>query len=760
MSGFDFNDTSMLELFKIEVEAQVKVLSEGLLELENDPSNKSNIEPLMRAAHSLKGAARIIQLDGLVKLGHIMEDCFVAVQNNQIELNSKRVDILFKGVDVFSNIQTLDVNKIGEWLSSSEELINQTSELIATVLTPETEKAETKSVEAPVKEEAKPVKSKVREAKPTKIEKEEKKTNENEKDRALRVSASILNKMLGLSGEVYIQAQQLFPLVDSLQKIKFTQSTVSKLVDQIVEAFRENKSHEYINSLILQTQEKLSSLNNLFSNKISELETFTLGNVNITNTLYREVLSSKMRPINELTQDFPRMVRDLAKQLGKKIKFEIKGKNTKVDRDILEKLKAPLTHLLRNSVDHGIEFPEDRIKAGKPQEGVITLEAYHRAGMLFITVSDDGKGVDYEKLKEIIIARNLASKEMVNQLNHKELLDFLFLPGFSTAGTVTEVSGRGVGLDAVHSMISEVSGTVQASSETGKGITFNLQLPVTLSVIRALLVKISEDLYAFPLTRIEKTMLLNKNEIKSHEGREYFDYNNINVALIPSYQVLELPSPKETGDSIPIILVNEHASYYGIAVDSFVEERDLVIKPLDSRLGKLQDISSTSLLEDGTPVLIIDVEDLVRSIENMLPGGRIKKIGSESVTIDARKKKKILVVDDSLTVREVERKLLENAGYFVEVAVNGIDGWNAVRAGEYDLIITDIDMPRMNGIELVTLIKADAKLKNLPAMIVSYKDREEDRIQGLEAGANYYLTKSSFHDETLLNAVKDLIGDA
>jgi two-component system sensor histidine kinase and response regulator WspE len=453
------------------------------------------------------------------------------------------------------------------------------------------------------------------------------------------------------------------------------------------------------------------------------------------------------------------MVRDLAKQLGKQINLEIIGQATQVDRDILDKLEAPITQMLRNAIAHGVETPAERVAAGKPEFGTIRLEATHRAGMLSIAIEDDGCGIDLEQLRQVVVAKNLANEAVAAQLSEVELLEFLFLPGFSTADRVTEISGRGFGLDIAKSMAQEVGGLLRASTKVGKGTTFQFQLPLTLSVIRALLVEISGESYAFGLTRIDRVLTVNRTAICIAENRQYIVVDEQNIGLVSARQVLELPElALEESPVLPVVILGDQSHRYGLVVDRFLGERDLVVRPLDRRLGKVKNISAASLMEDGTPLLIIDTADLVRSIDTLISGGNLNLIGDDASAEIAKASKRVLVVDDSITVREMERKLLQNNGYEVDVAVNGVEGWNAVRMGNYNLVISDIDMPRMNGIELVTQIKSHPQLKSIPTIIVSYKDREEDKIAGLQAGANYYLTKSSFHDDSLINAVVDLIG--
>jgi two-component system, chemotaxis family, sensor histidine kinase and response regulator WspE len=355
------------------------------------------------------------------------------------------------------------------------------------------------------------------------------------------------------------------------------------------------------------------------------------------------------------------------------------------------------------------------------------------------------------------VSRKLTTAEVAAQLSEAELLEFLFLPGFSMKDTVTDISGRGVGLDVVRNMVRDVRGVIRVTAPPGQGARFLLQLPLTLSVVRALLVEIGGEPYAFPLAHIVRTLKLPNDSIEMLEGRQHFTLDGRSIGLVAAQQVLG--GEARPAGELAVIVIGSAAAAYGLVVDRFLGERELVIQALDARLGKIKDISAGALMEDGAPVLIVDVEDLLRSVEKLVAGGALSAVRRGAVA--ARKaRKRVLVVDDSLTVRELERKLLDHRGYEVEVAVDGMDGWNAVRTGHFDLVITDVDMPRVDGIELVTLIKKDPHLKAVPVMIVSYKERPEDQQRGLEAGADYYLGKGSFHDESLLQAVTDLIGAA
>jgi two-component system sensor histidine kinase and response regulator WspE len=512
--------------------------------------------------------------------------------------------------------------------------------------------------------------------------------------------------------------------------------------------------------VLADAQRSAKECKRFLSERLLELEGFDGRALHLSHRLYDEAITCRMRPFADGIQGFPRMVRNLAQSLGKQVRLEIVGETTQVDRDILVKLDAPLGHLLRNAIDHGIEPPAERVAAGKPAEGVLRLEAHHRAGALQVTVSDDGCGVDVERTRKAVVARNLINAGAAAALSESELLEFLFLPGFTMRDTVTDVSGRGVGLDVVQDMVKQARGTVRATSSKGQGTRFQLQLPVTLSVVRTLLADIGGEPYAFPLANIVRTVKLTQGEIELLEGRQHFDFEGQRIGLVAAHQVIGVEGVAPTSSDVPVIVLGDHHHRYGLAVDRFLGERELVVQPLDPQLGKIKDVSAGALMEDGAPVLILDAEDLMRSVDRLVSTGSLNAVDRQAAADDRRRRKRVLVVDDSLTVREVERKLLGNHGYDVEVAVDGMDGWNALRTGHFDLVVTDIDMPRMDGFELVALINKDPNLKVIPVMVVSYKDRDEDRRRGLEAGAAYYLTKGSFHDETLLQAVVDLIGEA
>ncbi|MCE6979573.1 hybrid sensor histidine kinase/response regulator [Pseudomonas frederiksbergensis] len=760
MTPDQMRDASLLELFSLEAEAQTLVLSAGLLALERDPTQADYLESCMRAAHSLKGAARIVGVDAGVSVAHVMEDYLVSAQEGRLYLRPEHIDALLQGTDLLMRIATpgnapapADIDayvvlmgRLLDHMAATAPIAPPMAELQLEPPTPKVEPPMPATTEAPPTAPAEPAPM-------------AKRTTESG-ERVLRVTAERLNSLLDLSSKSLVETQRLKPHLATMQRLKRMQSNGLRALENLNVHLKDHALSLEAQEALGDARRLLAESQQLLAEKNTELDEFAWHASQRAQVLYDTALACRMRPFADVLSGQVRMVRDLGRNLGKQVRLEIEGDKTQVDRDVLEKLEAPLTHLLRNAVDHGIETPEQRRLAGKPEEGVIRLRASHQAGLLVLELSDDGNGVDLEKLRRNIVERQLSPAETAAQLSEEELLTFLFLPGFSLRDTVSEVSGRGVGLDAVQHMVRQLRGAVVLEQTAGAGSRFHLQVPLTLSVVRSLVVEVGDEAYAFPLAHIERMCDLAPEDIVQVEGRQHFWYEGRHVGLVAASQLLHRPASQNNAQTLKVVVIREREAIYGVAVERFIGERTLVVLPLDERLGKVQDISAGALLDDGSVVLIVDVEDMLRSVDKLLNTGRLERIARHANQAVEAARKRILVVDDSLTVRELQRKLLLNRGYDVAVAVDGMDGWNALRSENFDLLITDIDMPRMDGIELVSLLRRDNRLQSLPVMVVSYKDREEDRRRGLDAGADYYLAKASFHDDALLDAVVELIGGA
>jgi len=751
----DLGAMSMRELLRMEVESQSRVLIDTLLDLEHADMTDKHLEKMMRAAHSMKGGARIADLQPAVELAHVMEDFFVATRAGQVELQRGQGDVLFKAVDLLNELAQTGACQD----NIPDELVKRTSAMVETVLTiaqtppssPEEATAKPVVVAEPVRDEqgtAGPVENRV-----TVQEKET-------VARTVRVSVESMSRLMAQVGDLIAKSKIASGIrIESLQAHRHVHEinvVLEDLRSRLVDLDAGKRWLEELDELVT----KIGHVDDFLSRSAGILETHDAYTTEIMRKMMREVIAHRMQPFGDLAQGFKRLVRDLGKKLDKEVTLEIYGNEVGVDRDILERLNAPLTHLIQNAVDHGIDSREERVLANKPVSGTIKLLAQHGGGLLSIVVEDDGRGIDLERLRQVVVERNLVSEAVAISLQEQELLEFLFLPSFTMSKQLSNISGRGVGLNLVRHTLQEVRGSVLVSSHAGKGTRFEITLPVTLIVVRCLVVEIAGDLFALPVGRISRALQVERDTVQSLENRQYLMLDGHQIGLVSAAELLELTGGEQRPGNLAVVVLAKGQDRYGLVVDRLVGERQLVERPLDTRLGKVDEVASVSILDDGSLVLIINVDDLLHSIERLASGRILRKVNVNEESKQVSQNKRVLVVDDSITVREVERSLLSVQGYVVDVAVDGAEGWNALRTGKYDLVVTDVDMPRMDGIELVKLIRTDARLRELPVIIVSYKDREVDRLNGLDAGADRYLTKGSFQDDTFVQTVFELIGES
>ncbi len=729
---------TLLAAFREDAAVQLASLQEGVLALESNPTRPDLLEKVMRAAHSLKGAARVLNLRAMLDVAHALEDAFVSAQRGVAKFGQDELDVFLASVDALSACAAAAVANGGNVedaeLANLQRLVDP---LRAIAEGRPHERLAPVAVAAPVS----------RDSGTDRVS--------DGADRVVRVSAEMADRILGLAGEAVVEAQRVAPAIGALTELRIKQLEIIDLARSLVGAARSAGVGEGVASLLAELAGNVSECQQLVTRSAVLLDEHARRGTDLAARLYDGVLVSRMRPLRDRTSGLPRMVRDLSRQLGKRVTYVTRGEETLVDRDVLERLEAPIGHLVRNSVDHGIEGPEQRVAAGKPENGTIALEATQARGAVRVELRDDGRGVDRARVIERARARGLLAASMAEKLRDEDILDLLFLPGFSTAREVTDVSGRGVGLDVVRRVLDELGGTVRITSTEGRGTSFVLEAPLTRSVLRCLLVRISDEVYALPLGRVDRVLRLGRDDVHALEGREYVVVDGRNIGVVRASDGLGLDASTRSGDGLAALVLSGADGQHALVVEAFLGEEDLVVRRLDARLQGVQHVMAASTLQDGTLVLIVDVDDLLRSVDVLLARGGQRAVASD-VTVQPRKH--VLVVDDSVTVREAERQLLTARGYLVSVAVDGAEAWNAVRTSKYDLVVTDIDMPRMNGIELVTAIKGDPHLAALPVVVVSYKDREEDRLRGLQAGADAYLKKGSFDDRALMEIVTNLIG--
>ena len=785
---------SMFDLYKAEAEQHGRALSDGLVALES-ATDPALVEPLMRAAHSIKGAARIVGFEQVVTLAHAMEDCLVRLQRAQESIVPARVDQLLKGTDLLVQSAQVAEADVPAWNAAHAQAIAElaaqlqqpaasnagaprsaadilgsapasaTASATAPASTPAPQAAPA-SASAPTTPPIDPASAKAKvvtapstsgpgasaptSATPVPATVPPIATPASTKPAAAESSVMVrsrnLDRLMRLSGEGMVEARRLDAMQARLRAIRTRERSLEDLFDR-------RRQRQDVSDLEL--EQAHAAIRGEVALLEADLQAHLRRTEELSTTLHHEAIDCRMRPFGDACLTIPRTVRDLARSLDKDAAARLEGQSVSVDRDILRKLEAPLTHLVRNALDHGIESRAERSASGKRAQATLRVTAVHQAGMLVVEVADDGRGIDLGRLRAKIIERNLSTPELVARMSDRELTDFLFLPGFSTAKAVTDLSGRGVGLDVVQTTVHEVGGSVEVQTELGRGTTFRMRLPVTLSVLRAAIVSIGGEPYAMPLARMERIDRLDHDALEHVEGRLAARVNDEVIGLVRGDELLGVPGDAQSG-ALAVVSLRTRQRTLGVIVDGFLGEEDVVVQPLDERLGTVPHVSSASVRQSGELVLILDADAMAIDATRRLDEGTLR--GAAAGSEDARSRRhRVLVVEDSLTVREVERQMLTRAGYMVDVAVDGLDGWNALQRDRYDLVLSDVDMPRMNGLELVRRIRADRKLASVPVVMVSYKDREEDRLAGLEAGATAYLTKGAFHDRTLLDTVADLI---
>lgn len=761
----DLGGFSMFDLFQTEVQQHCACLADGLIALEQNASDPKMVEPLMRAAHSVKGAARIINLDGAIGLAHSMEECLVRIQKGTEKPTGSRIDELLRGSDILRSLADhKSEDEARAWLEQEAGPISALAEalnlppktdvsaavVIAPAAIPVAPAATPAPAAIPAAPAVTPAPAVVKVATPPAATPSAASAPSAASDAAVLVSSSSLERLLQLSGEALVEARRLESIRRTLTRAKIAQRQLTAALDSLQVTGRHAGD----------AMTAVATSRDALDEALHQVEDHLRRGEELASALHNEAVSSRMRPFGDACGGLARSVRDVARTLGKEVRLIIAGEQVPVDREILRQLEAPLGHLVRNAIDHGIESPDERVAAGKTRQASLRVEARHHAGSLIVEVREDGRGIDRTNLRARIISKKLSDASIVDTLGDAELFDFLFLPGFSTATAVTDISGRGVGLDVVQSMAHSVGGSIEVRSSPA-GTSFAMRLPVTLSVVRAAVISIAGETYALALARLERIDRIARSELKTVEGRLTTVIRGEIVGLVHATEILQLKAStqSESADELAIVSVLAGSRTVGFVVDSFLGEEDLVVRRMDARLGDVAHVDAASIRENGDLLLILDADDLVQSALQLLEQGKLRGDEGRSA-ISKRKQRRVLVVEDSITVREVERQMLLRAGYAVDTAVDGMDGWNAVQKVKYDLVVSDVDMPRMNGIEFVRKMRADRRYETLPVVIVSYKDREEDRIAGLEAGASAYLTKGSFQDQSFLQTIADLIGAA
>jgi len=800
---FELDDDIMRQLratFKVEAAEHIQAINRILVALEKGPQEKERaalLEEIFREAHSLKGAAGAAGFDEVEATGHRLESVMSAANAGELELTGDLCDVLYEAVDAVSIIikaaledrpHGLDMPDLYTRLEAAEKgqvVPRAESGEPSLPAEPTPERAEPKpEVKAPKVEEPRPVpppadepitkggkpKMDKRESKPPQGETKDKERRARPTgfgsgiEETIRVATSKVDDLMTQAGELLVAGLK----VD--QRLKEVEEIGHAVEDWNREWLKNRASYSHLlhdsgNEEIrplLQfvdlNQERLKTLSTQLNELRRGFSSDALHLARVTNDLGEGVMKVRMLPVSTVFDALPRLVRDVAREKGKEIDLQMEGGETELDRKVLEEIKDPLIHILRNSVDHGIEPPGEREKAGKPRQGTITLQAFQKGNSIVIEVADDGGGINLNRVKQAALKSGVLAPDDLETISDDEARQLIFVSGVSTSTIITDISGRGVGMDVVRKNVERLHGQVDVASTPGEGTTVTLTLPLTLATTQELLVRVDDQTYGIPISAVERILRIHRQDISTVEGREAIVVDNNPVSLVRLSNVLEIPHQEReearSDEKMPAVILGTGRRRIVFLVDGVVGQQESVVKSLGRQLSRVRNVAGATILGSGQVIMTLNPIDLVKSAR--LVKGQpafAQQVSTEKVV----KRQIILVVDDSLTTLTLERNILETVGYEVKVASDGVEALSVLQSGECDLIVTDILMPNMDGFELTAAVKGDPKLGETPIVLVTALESREDKERGINIGADAYIVKSSFDQESLLQTVEQLI---
>ncbi len=742
----EFDRSAFIGKFKEEAGEYLQRLNEGVITLEGDPGNRGLIDQMLRDAHTLKGSARMVGLIEISDVAHRLEDIMVKVRDGQMVYVPEMSDSFFEALDMIVYLCEI----AGEPIPETTDLTGLLGRLGAVA----------DGSGAPVAAEAPTA---VAQAAPTEEDGAARARREDtlqvKEQTTIRVRTAQLDSLLNLISEVVIDQIKAEQRVVEIRALRGELSEAWKMWGRVKGAVGTlGIGDDAVTAALMDDVAALDGMLAEFRRGITTLAKDhaedTSRDSTVVADLQEQGMQLRMLPVSTIFNTFPRSIRDLAKSFRKEIDLVIEGADTELDKKVLEEINDPLIHIMRNAVDHGIESPEEREAAGKPRIGTIRMAARQEGDHIVIEVADDGAGIDPDRVRAAAVRKGYLTENEALAISDREARYLIFESGFSTAPIITEISGRGVGMDVVRQFVVEkLKGSLDVESELGAGTRFRLTIPLTLAIIRALLLRVGDAVFAIPTASIEETLRVTPDEILKVEGHEVIRRQRRTVPLVRLGDILGVPHQQGTG-KVPIAILGFSGHRMGFVVDSFIGEQQIVIKTLGTHLKRIENVAGVTVLGAGEIVVILNVPDLMTNARTR-SGMRVREMKVEKHEGPRR----VLICEDSFTTRELERSIFEAAGYEVEVAMDGAQGLARLRQGglKIDAVVTDVQMPNMTGFELTRAIKSDAQLKVIPVVIVTSLERDEEKAEGIDAGADGYITKSVFNQDTLLETVERLI---
>ncbi|MFZ2208382.1 MAG: response regulator [Porticoccaceae bacterium] len=742
----------LLAIFRVEADEHLSALSSGLVDLGKIPAGERQteiVERIFREAHSLKGAARAVNLAHIESVCQSLESVFAAIKGGQLSVARPLLDLLQQTIDALGELLAAPADASAPRPPALAALMRQLdSALTGTV--------PAAAAEAP----AEPFAGATAPAASPEPAPETVRVSVAKLDAVMRQVEELLAPRLAADQ----RARELYEAAAVLVAWKKDRARIQPTLRLLERAFARSVT---INDSARERQEIPKLLEYLdaeqfhmktFEDRLAKLKRAaghdqrTLAGM--TNSLLHDVKQMQLLPFASLLDILPRFARTMAREQGKNVELAIQGGAIEIDRRILEQIKAPLIHLLRNAVDHGIELPAVREARRKPPHGTITLAITQQdSGKVEVLVSDDGAGIDASGVKAAAGKLGVVSAEAAERLGAREALALAFHSGVTTSPIITDVSGRGLGLAIVREKVERLGGTVTVASQPAAGTAFRIVLPLTLANFRGVLVQAGGQLFVVPAASVERVVRVAERGIRTVENRETIPLDGQAVALVWLGDVLELPRKEAVGDA-PAIVLGSDLARIAFRVDEILGEQEVLVKTLGPQLPRVRNVAGASVLGTGRVVPVLNVADLLKSA--------VKRAAAPFAPVTAGKpaateKQSLLVVEDSITSRALLKNILESAGYQVTTAVDGIDAYTALRTGAFDLVVSDVEMPRMDGFDLTARMRADTQLAELPMVLVTALESREHRERGIDVGANAYVVKSSFDQSNLLEIIRRLL---
>ncbi|GAB0172710.1 MAG: chemotaxis protein CheW [Helicobacter trogontum] len=774
----------IMEDFLIEAFEMVEQLDQDLVELENNPEDLDLLNRIFRVAHTIKGSSSFLNFDVLTHLTHNMEDVLNKARRGELKITPDVMDVILESIDLMkallsvirdngtdadSGIDVSDCVKRLQAISKGgvvDEVVAAESPVTSAAPTQETQQSDieaapakdTESVSADSEEEPdyanmspEEVEAEIARLLAKRQEEDKKRRQEKKQEeaqaagqKAAPVAAPQAPKAapksdaggqkapsVAVEPTVRVDVKRLDHLMNLIGELVLGKNRLIRIYGDVEERYDGEKFLEELNQVV------------------SSIST-------VTTDLQLAVMKTRMLPVGKVFSKFPRMVRDLSRELGKNIDLIISGEETELDKSIVEEIGDPLIHIIRNSCDHGIEVPDVRKANGKSEVGKVELKAYNEGNHIVIEIKDDGKGLDAEMLKKKAIEKGLINERDAENMSEKEAFGIIFRPGFSTASNITNVSGRGVGMDVVKTNVEKLNGIIEIDSEVGVGTTQKLKIPLTLAIMQALLVGVQEEYYAIPLSSVLETVRVSQEEIYTVDGKSVLRLRDEVLSLVRLADIFKVDSVLENLNEVYVVIIGLAEQKIGVIVDYLIGQEEVVIKSLGYYLKGTEGIAGATVRGDGKITLIADVaammdmaKDVKVSVNNLISQGtaaRAKNSPSDYI---------VLAIDDSTTDRAIMKKCLKPLGVTVLEASNGLEGLEIVKSGDHDLdaVLVDIEMPRMDGYAFASEVRKYNRFKNLPLIAVTSRTSKTDRMRGVESGMTEYITKP-YTPEYLLNVVK------